>query len=676
MFTTAFLDLPALDAAAGEVLLPGSKSISNRVLLLSALSLGTTTVYDLLASDDTRVMLDGLRQIGCEVEESGSTVRITGLGGRKPMSPCSLFMGNAGTAMRPLTAALALLGGEFELSGVPRMHERPIGDLVDALRQLGCHIDYLGNPGYPPLRIAHSNGVPALALNHPIQVRGDVSSQFLTALLMALPLVATQTAVHIEVVGELISKPYIAITLQLLARFGIQVHHDNWQRFTIPAGSQYQSPGSIYVEADASSASYFIALGAIASSAEASNSIKIQGVGLDSIQGDIRFVEAAQAMGAKVTGGPNWLEVQRGAWPLKAIDLDCNHIPDAAMTLAVMALYATGTTTLRNIASWRVKETDRIAAMANELRKLGATVQEGADYIQITPPASTEHWKAASIHTYDDHRVAMCFSLATFNPAQLPVRIEDPKCVAKTFPDYFEAFLGTAVLPAQRIPVICIDGPTASGKGTVAAEVAKRLGYHFLDSGAMYRITAYAALQAGLVIDASHETAIAQLAKSLPVRFDGGRVYLGNEDVTDAIRTEEAGMNASRVSALPSVRTALVDLQHGFQRLPGLVADGRDMGTVIFPDAPLKVFLTASAACRAERRYKQLISKGFQANIDDLRADLEARDARDSSRSVAPLKPAQDALVLDNSTLTIEQAVNQVMNWWLERQPFAAPAQG
>ena len=676
MFTTAFLDLPALDAAAGEVLLPGSKSISNRVLLLSALSLGTTTVYDLLASDDTRVMLDGLRQIGCEVEESGSTVRITGLGGRKPVSPCSLFMGNAGTAMRPLTAALALLGGEFELSGVPRMHERPIGDLVDALRQLGCHIDYLGNPGYPPLRIAHSNGVPALALNQPIQVRGDVSSQFLTALLMALPLVATQTAVHIEVVGELISKPYIAITLQLLARFGIQVHHDNWQRFTIPAGSQYQSPGRIYVEADASSASYFIALGAIASSAEASNSIKIQGVGLDSIQGDIRFVEAAQAMGAKVTGGPNWLEVQRGAWPLKAIDLDCNHIPDAAMTLAVMALYATGTTTLRNIASWRVKETDRIAAMANELRKLGATVQEGADYIQITPPASAEHWKAASIHTYDDHRVAMCFSLATFNPAQLPVRIEDPKCVAKTFPDYFEAFLGTAVLPAQRIPVICIDGPTASGKGTVAAEVAKRLGYHFLDSGAMYRITAYAALQAGLVIDPAHETAIAQLAKSLPVRFDGGRVYLGNEDVTDAIRTEEAGMNASRVSALPSVRTALVDLQHGFQRLPGLVADGRDMGTVIFPDAPLKVFLTASAACRAERRYKQLISKGFQANIDDLRADLGARDARDSSRSVAPLKPAQDALVLDNSTLTIEQAVNQVMNWWLERQPFAAPAQG
>ncbi|PIF91000.1 3-phosphoshikimate 1-carboxyvinyltransferase [Acidovorax sp. 62] len=676
MFTTAFLDLPALDAAGGEVLLPGSKSISNRVLLLAALSLGTTTVHDLLASDDTRVMLDGLRKIGCEVVEAGSTVHITGLGGRKPVSPTALFMGNAGTAMRPLTAALALLGGEFELSGVPRMHERPIGDLVDALRQLGCQIDYLGNPGYPPLRIAHAQGVPALALHHPIQVRGDVSSQFLTALLMALPLVATTQAVHIEVVGELISKPYIAITLQLLAQFGIHVSHDNWQRFTIPAGSQYQSPGSIHVEADASSASYFIALGAIASSAEAGNSIKIMGVGLHSIQGDIRFVEAAQAMGAQVTGGPNWLQVQRGTWPLKAIDLDCNHIPDAAMTLAVMALYAEGTTTLRNIASWRVKETDRIAAMAKELRKLGATVEEGADYIQVTPPARVQDWKAANIHTYDDHRVAMCFSLAAFNPAKLPVRIEDPKCVAKTFPEYFEAFLGTTALPTARIPVICIDGPTASGKGTVAAELARRLGYGFLDSGAMYRITAYAALKAGLHIDAVHEAQIAQLAQTLPVRFDNGHVLLGTEDVTEAIRTEEAGMNASRVSALPAVRAALVDLQHSFQRLPGLVADGRDMGTVIFPGAPLKVFLTASAACRAERRHKQLISKGFQANIDDLRADLEARDARDSSRSVAPLKPAQDALVLDNSSLTIEQAVEQVLAWWLERQPFAASAQG
>ena len=678
MYATDFLDLPPLATAGGAVQLPGSKSISNRVLLLAALSEGTTTIYDLLDSDDTRVMLAALRDIGCTVEpaEQPHSVRITGLGARAPRSPARLFLGNAGTAMRPLTAALALLGGEFELFGVARMHERPIGDLVDGLTQLGCSITCLGNEGYPPLRIEHAHGVPALALQAPIRVRGDVSSQFLTALLMALPLVATQQDLHIEVLGELISKPYIAITLQLLARFGIQVAHENWQRFTIPAGSRYRSPGSIHVEADASSASYFIALGAIAASAEGQNGIKILGLGLDSIQGDIRFVEAARAMGAQVTGGPNWLQVQRGRWPLQALDLDCNHIPDAAMTLAVMALYAEGTTSLRNIASWRVKETDRLAAMATELRKLGAQVEEGADFLRVTPPARVADWRAARIHTYDDHRVAMCFALAAFNQARLPVRIEDPKCVAKTFPDYFETLFSVVQAAPQHIPVICIDGPTASGKGTVAALLAQRLGYHFLDSGAMYRITALAALRAGLRIDGAHEARVAELARQLPVRFDGARVLLGADDVSDAIRTEEAGMNASRVSALPAVRQALVALQHGFRRLPGLVADGRDMGTVIFPDAPLKVFLTASAQQRAERRYNQLISKGFRANIADLRADLEARDARDSTRSVAPLQPAQDALVLDNSLLTIEQTVEQVLAWWQERQPFAPRAPG
>ncbi|SDC13426.1 3-phosphoshikimate 1-carboxyvinyltransferase [Paracidovorax valerianellae] len=672
MFSTAFLDLPPLATAGGTIQLPGSKSISNRVLLLAALSEGTTEIHDLLASDDTRVMLDALRQLGCAVDEQGAVVRITGLGSRPPLAPASLFLGNAGTAMRPLTAALALLGGEFELSGVPRMHERPIGDLVDALRQLGCRIDYLGNDGFPPLRIAHAQGVPTLSLDEPIPVRGDVSSQFLTALLMALPLAAVEQDIVIQVVGELISRPYIHITLQLLSRFGIEVEHDQWQRFTIRAGSRYRSPGSIHVEADASSASYFIALGAIAGVGDQHDAgVRILGVGQNSIQGDIRFIEAAQAMGAEVSGGDNWLQIRRGAWPLKAIDLDCNHIPDAAMTLAVMALYAEGTTTLRNIASWRVKETDRLAAMATELRKLGASVEEGADFLKVTPAPAPSDWRAASIHTYDDHRVAMCFSLAAFNPASVPVRIEDPKCVAKTFPDYFEALFSVTQTPTDRVPVICIDGPTASGKGTVAAAVAQRLGYRFLDSGAMYRISALAALRAGLQIDAAHEPQIASLARGLPVRFEGGRIWLGSDDVTDSIRTEEAGMNASRVSALPTVREALVALQHSFRRLPGLVADGRDMGTVIFPQATLKVYLTASAACRAERRHKQLISKGISANIADLRADLEARDARDSSRSVAPLKPAQDALILDNSSLTVDAAVEQVLAWWQERQPFA-----
>ena len=665
MFSTEFLDIPALASASGTVVLPGSKSISNRVLLLAALSEGTTSIHDLLDSDDTRVMLEALQTLGCGLRREGSILHMDGLGGKLGSAQAKLFLGNAGTAMRPLTAALAVLGGDFEMSGVPRMHERPIGDLVDALRQLGCCIDYLGHDGFPPLHI----GMPVLSVEAPIQVRGDVSSQFLTALLMSLPLVAKQDIV-IEVVGELISRPYIEITLNLLARFGVHVRRDGWQRFTIPAGCRLRSPGAIHVEADASSASYFIAIGAIATGASGQRGIRSLGVGADSIQGDIRFMDAAQQMGAHIESGPNWLEISRGVWPLKAIDLDCNHIPDAAMTLAVMALYADGTTTLRNIASWRVKETDRIAAMTIELRKLGASVVEGPDFIQVTPPAAPGDWRAASIHTYDDHRVAMCFSLAAFNPAGLPVRIEDPKCVAKTFPDYFEALFSVAQTPDQAIPVICVDGPTASGKGTLAVVLAHKLGYHFLDSGSLYRITALAALRAGLRLDASGEQAIAELVQQLHIQFTNGRVLLNGDDVSDTIRTEDAGMNASKVSTLPCVRDALIDLQHSFRQLPGLVADGRDMGTVIFPQAALKVFLTASAGRRAERRHKQLISKGISATLDSLRADLEARDARDSSRAVAPLKPAEDAQLLDNSDLTVEKSVDLVLNWWQSKQPF------
>ncbi|MFM9997383.1 MAG: bifunctional 3-phosphoshikimate 1-carboxyvinyltransferase/cytidylate kinase [Burkholderiaceae bacterium] len=665
MFETEFLDLPPLSGAGGRLLLPGSKSISNRVLLLSALSLGTTSLHDLLDSDDTRVMLAALQTLGCAVSRNASSVSIRGIGGVLGNQQAQLFMGNAGTAMRPLTAALAVLGGDFELRGVARMHERPIGDLVDALRQLGCSVDYLGAEGYPPLRI----GRPRLDLSRPIRVRGDVSSQFLTALLLALPLVAKADIV-IEVEGELISKPYIDITLKLLARFGVEVQRTGWQQFVITAGSRLCSPGELHVEADASSASYFIALGAIAPG----NGLRIDGVGADSIQGDIRFIDAARMMGAQIDSGANWLQVSRApelqGRTLRAIDLDCNHIPDAAMTLAVMALYASGTTTLRNIASWRVKETDRIAAMASELRKFGATVEEGDDFIRVTAPQSAAHWRSADVATYDDHRIAMCFSLAAFNPAQLPVRIRDPRCVAKTFPDYFESLFGVVQAQPDAIPVICVDGPTASGKGTLASELARRLGYHFLDSGALYRIAALAAIRAGLTLDAANENAIAALASRLAIRFEANRIWLDGEDLSDAIRSEAMGMNASAVSALAEVRRALLGLQHAARRLPGLVADGRDMGTVIFPHARLKVYLTASAERRAQRRHQQLGARGISATIAALRTDLEARDARDSSRSTAPLKPAQDARLLDNSDLNIEESVGLVLNWWNGLQPF------
>jgi 3-phosphoshikimate 1-carboxyvinyltransferase len=664
MVKLPFLDLPPLSAAAGTVRLPGSKSISNRVLLLAGLAAGTTRLQDLLDSDDTQVMLDALRILGCRLEDEGDALVVHGIGARPAVAQAKLFLGNAGTAMRPLAAALALLaarhGGRYELSGVARMHERPIGDLVDALRRLGCRVDDLGTPGYPPLAVG---GPAALDLSRPIRVRGDVSSQFLSALLLALPLASDAGEITLEVEGELISKPYVEITLALLARFGILVRRDGWQRFVIPRACVYRSPGTLHVEGDASSASYFIALGAIAAG---DAPLRIEGVGHDSIQGDIRFVDAARAMGADVITEPNAIQVRRGAWPLRPITLDCNHIPDAAMTLAVMALYGDGPSTLTHIGSWRVKETDRLAAMSSELRKLGAGVEEGPDWLRVTPP---REWHAAAIRTYDDHRMAMCGSLAAFGG--VPVRILDPACVAKTFPDYFETLFKVVRADAAQVPVITIDGPTASGKGTLAAEVALRLGYRLLDSGALYRVTALAAQRAGLIgADPLDEAAIAALAARLPLSFKPGRVRLGQEEVTEALRDEAVGLAASRVSALPAVRRALHELQLSFRRVPGLVADGRDMGTVVFFDAPLKVFLTASAAQRAERRYKQLISKGISANIDALRADLEARDLRDATRAVAPLRPAEDALLLDNSELTIEQSVDKVLEMWAARRPF------
>lgn len=637
-----FLDLAPIARAEGCITLPGSKSISNRTLLLAALAEGTTTVHGLLDSDDTRVMLAALAQLGVTLAQQGDSrsFRVTGVGGAFPVKTGDFFLGNAGTAFRPLTAALALSGGHYQLSGVPRMHERPIADLVDALVTLGADIRYLGTAGYPPLALAPAQDSGAST----VRVRGDVSSQFLTALLMALPLLGR--AVTVEVVGELISKPYIDITLNLMARFGVQVTRQGWQAFSVEGGQRYQSPTEIYVEGDASSASYFLAAGALGGGA-----VRVEGVGANSIQGDVRFADALAAMGATLTWGDNWIAAS-GTGKLKAFDADFNHIPDAAMTLAVAALAADGRCVLRNIASWRVKETDRIAAMATELRKLGAVVEEGADYIRVTP---VERVQPAAIATYDDHRMAMCFSLAAF---ATPLRINDPNCVAKTFPDYFARFATVT----QAAPVIAIDGPSASGKGTVAARVAAALGFAYLDSGALYRLTALAAQRAQVAWD--DEAGVAQIAAALDVVFSEDEVLLAGVPVGDAIRTEEISSGASQVAALPAVRAALLFRQRAFNTRPGLVGDGRDMGSVVFPQARLKVFLTASAQVRAERRYKQLIEKGFSANLPTLLAELQARDARDQARPVAPLRQEADAFLLDTDKLSIEQAVAQVLAWF------------
>lgn len=425
------IDLQPIRYARGSIRLPGSKSISNRTLLLAALAEGDTRVRDVLDSDDTRYMLEALRRLGIEITaESANTLIVRGAAGAFPLKSADLFLGNAGTAFRPLTAVLAIAGGEYRLSGVERMHERPIGDLVDALRRIGARIDYLGNEGFPPLLIHPA----AIEVDTPVRVRGSVSSQFVTALLMALPLTGRRCTLEIE--GELISKPYVEMTLNTMRRFGVNVRREGWAKFEIPP-ERYRTPGEIFVEGDASSASYFLAAGAI-SGLSGGGPVRVEGIGRQSIQGDVRFAEVLERIGAAIRTGDNWIEAGAGTPRLrkfKAFDIDFNAMPDAAMTAAITALFADGPCVLRNIGSWRVKETDRIAAMATELRKLGAQVEAGDDFLKVVPPAGFS--ADAAIDTYDDHRMAMCFSLAALGG--VPVRINDPECVGKTFPRYFEA---------------------------------------------------------------------------------------------------------------------------------------------------------------------------------------------------------------------------------------------
>ena len=408
----------------GEVLLPGSKSLSNRALLLAALAEGETRLENMLYSDDTHYMRSALETMGVPILEESKQLRVTGRGDALSVAKTAdLFLGNAGTAMRPLAAVLSVTPGLWRLGGEPRMEERPIGDQVEALLALGAEIRYLKNRGYPPLEIEGKRLKGGV-----VQVKGNTSSQFLTALLLAAPLF--EKGLSIEVAGDLVSKPYIDLTLKVMERFGISAMREGYQRFAIPgreAGAQYRSPGNFFIEGDASAASYFLAAGAAAGGV-----VRVVGVGTSSTQGDVAFAEVLAKMGATIRRGEQWIEVEGGS-PLRGVDLDLNHIPDAAMTLATLALFAQGKTTLRNIGNWRVKETDRLHAMATELKKVGATVEEGEDWLSVSPPAEL---RTAEIATYNDHRIAMCFSLVAIGG--VPITILDPSCTAKTFPEYFE----------------------------------------------------------------------------------------------------------------------------------------------------------------------------------------------------------------------------------------------
>jgi 3-phosphoshikimate 1-carboxyvinyltransferase len=405
----------------GYIQLPGSKSLSNRVLLLSALAHGTTEVYNLLDSDDTRYMTAALQILGVSLEFSQDRTgcRVQGVGGPFPAANGELYLGNSGTDVRLLCAAVCLGKGEFTLAGDPRMEERPIKDLVDALRQLGGNIEYLHKEGYPPLRIRAAG-----LSGGRVSIRCNISSQYLTGLLSAAPLARGELLIEVE--GELVSKPYIDMTVDVMRRFGVPVESDGYRSFRVPAGPGYRSPGRALVEGDASSATYFLAAGAIRG-----GTVRVGGVGADSVQGDVQYASVLEKMGARVRRGTDWIEVSGGE--LRGIDLDLNHMPDAAMTVAATALFAKGKSAIRNVYNWRVKETDRLSAMATELRKVGAEVVEGRDYLEITPP---EHIRPATIDTYNDHRMAMCFSLAALGESA--ITINNPNCVSKTFPDYFE----------------------------------------------------------------------------------------------------------------------------------------------------------------------------------------------------------------------------------------------
>ncbi|MFL2667214.1 MAG: 3-phosphoshikimate 1-carboxyvinyltransferase [Burkholderiales bacterium] len=630
--------------AGGKLSVPGSKSISNRALLLAALSIGQTELKGLLHSDDTNVMIDALRALGVDIDIAGDITRVSGCSGAFPRIKADIFLGNAGTAVRTLVPVLALGSGEYTIRGVPRMHERPIGDLVEALLGIGAVIHYEDRKTFLPLRIKKSE---KLDFSQPIVVNGNISSQFLTGLLLALPLAGQRVTVKIN--GVLVSKPYVQLTLNLMDSFGIKVTNDNWEQFEIEGGQDYSGPKRYEVEGDASSASYFFAAGMLGG-----GPVLVKNVIRDSIQGDIQLLDVLSGIGATVGWTDQGLSVAMdNNSPIQAFDLDLNHIPDAAMTLAIIALFADGPCRLRNIGNWRVKETDRLFAMTTEMRKLGVNVIESPDGLEIEPPKYFN--EGVAIDTYDDHRMAMCFSLISF--AGVNITINDPKCVHKTFPDFFAKM--ESVLQA---PVVTIDGPSGSGKGTVARQVAERLEFSYLDSGALYRAVGLFYLNAGGSINLTDPRSVEALMQKIRIDVSGEKVLMNGEDVTQRIREEEVSMAASKVAKNEVIRGCMYDIQRSVRHAPGLVADGRDMGTTVFPNAQLKIYLTASLEERARRRYAQLVESGERVKMKSVAAEMAKRDSEDASRSSSPMRQAESAIEIDSTGKSIDEVVQIVCN--------------
>ncbi len=671
-----FFSLDIRTGASGEVYLPGSKSISNRVVLLSALANKKIEIINFLESEDTAVMLAIMDQLGVRYEKSNilskenntetnvPILTVHGIGDRlvnlfESPKKLKIFVGNSGLTIRtiiPIFVALLSKNSNcpsIEIDGVERMRQRPIGSLVESLKKIGAKISYMGNFGFPPLMIYPSDTYPVKEIN----VSSLESSQFLTGLIQSAPLLGKtwKSPVIIKTNQEIPSRPYIDLTIKILKKFGVKVFETKKGVFKVDS-FDLDSPTKFVIEGDASSASYFLASGVLGN-----GPIKLHGLGLKSIQGDIRIAEILEKMGAKVLMSENSIEISK-IRPLKGLTVDCKNIPDASMVLVTCALYAEGNTKLINIGSWKIKETDRFEAMKEGVIKLGGKVFFGNDWIEVEPPKKL---KTAYIKTYNDHRIAMSFSLASFshsgdkNNIEREVFFDNPECVEKTYPDYFDEF---SRICSQAVKVITIDGPTASGKGTIAQRVSDELGFNVLDSGCFYRVLALTSLQENIADN--DQLSLAKCANRLKVDFIEEKVFVGNSDVTKKIREEHIGIRASKISIFVSVRKALLKVQRDFARTPGLVADGRDMGSIVFPNAFLKVFLSADEKIRAKRRYKQLIQKEIPCKLNDLLQEIKQRDYRDYNRKSGSLNLAKEvcSIHIDTSLKSIDEVVQIIIN--------------
>ncbi len=676
MFNNDSFSLDIRDYASGNLTLPGSKSISNRVILLAALGNKKIDIFNFLESEDTEIMLSVLKVLGVKfqrkiqidknqvVKKEIPVLTIEGIGDMandlfEKQNNLKFFVGNSGLTIRtilPVFVAFFSRNLNFlsiEIDGVERMRQRPIGDLVDSLKEIGANITYLKNEGFPPVLIHPAEIIP----KKEIVISVNDSSQFLTGILQAAPILRRfwNDPLIIKSTGFITSRPYIDLTINVLKNFGVIVDEIEKGVFKINTIG-FLSPKKIIVEGDASSASYFLVAGVLGR-----GPLCINGVGAKSIQGDVKLAHILRNMGADVVFNDYSIEI-RAKNKLRGVTVDCGDIPDAAMALVPCALYAQGPTLLTNIGSWRIKETDRIEAMRRGVVQLGGTVEHGDDWIKVIPPKKLSTGK---IETCDDHRIAMSFSLASFSHSgdftnnTRKVFFDKPNCVKKTYPDFFDEF---ARVCSEGVKVITIDGPTASGKGTIANKISELLGYRVLDSGCFYRVLAL--ISARLNIADDDEYNLTKCAENMNISFFEGKVFSGKEEITTKIREESISIRASKISIFKSVRKTLLRAQRDFARYPGLVADGRDMGSIVFPNAFLKVFLSANAQIRAERRHKQLIQKEIPCKLSDLLIEINKRDQRDISREVGSLSLAKEksSVCIDTSLKSIDQVVRIIVD--------------